>query len=94
MINNKLSVTPALLWLMMSVSFLLSACDGNSQLEENIANEILIIGVAVVVYPGDTLIKDEDNTVVKITHELDNDVKKVELISGSAHLVRGSYAIN
>ena len=36
---------------------------------------------------GDTLVKDDDNTSVKIYHDV-NGIKKVCLVSGSAHILR------
>jgi len=36
---------------------------------------------------GDTIVKDEDNTTISTYHDTDG-VKKICLVSGSAHIVR------
>ena len=45
------------------------------------------IDAYITLLSGDTIVKDEDNTTISTFHDIDG-VKKVCLVSGSAHIVR------
>ena len=90
--NSRLFPQHIGLCCLMLMTLFFTACEGN--FDEIILEQPLEIGVALEVNQGDKLIQDSADTVIRITHELDNDVKKIELLSGSAHLLRGSYELN
>ena len=82
-----------LLLLSIILTLLLSACGSGSSASFEQVNETiqLEIGVAQEVSTGDKLIEEEDNTTIKVVHELNNDIKSVTLLTGSAKLIRGNY---
>mgnify|MGYP005866646493 CR=1 FL=1 len=53
----------------------------------------LYAGEKSQVLPGDVLEPDGADTRIKVEHILDDDTKYVTILSGSATLLRGSYAL-
>ena len=56
---------------------------------DNSSNTITVTSCEnyIIINDGDSLVKDTTDTVVKIIHD-SNNVKKVCVVSGSAHIVR------
>lgn len=79
----------------------LSACGGeDGSFKGEGSTTISLVGITCVTTPtatdidgyetlesGDTIIKDDDNTSISIYHDVDG-LKKVCLVSGSAHILR------
>jgi len=53
----------------------------------------LNIGESSQVLPGDILEPNSASTRIEVEHILDDDTKYVTILSGSATLLRGSYAV-
>ena len=53
----------------------------------------VMIGEEIVVNSGDKLITQEDTTI-RVIHEVDSTYKRVTLLSGTATLIRGDYVVN
>jgi ABC-type methionine transport system permease subunit len=82
-------------------ALLLSACGGGGGGDASFSNGTTIVQVdvnctgatvaAIATYislnSGDTVVKNDNNTSIKIYHDV-NGTKKVCLVSGSAHIVR------
>lgn len=84
----------------VSIALFLSACGGEDASFKEESTTISLVGIDCVTTPtatdidgyetlesGDTIIKDDDNTTISIYHDVDG-VKKVCLVSGSAHILR------
>ena len=69
-------------------------CSGNdgALFEGDSKTVSLNIGEEMLVSEGDKLQAGED-TVINVIHEVDNPIKKVTLLSGTAELIRGDYEI-
>ena len=62
-------------------------CEGKISQDATSQDDGMIIGEVYTVYPGDTLIND-DGGQIEIIHTASDNVKRIRLLSGSAHLVR------
>ncbi|MEA3352923.1 MAG: hypothetical protein U9Q33_03770 [Campylobacterota bacterium] len=84
-LNSKNIFIPAV------TALFLSACGGGSESSFKNAQTIqdLELDIPVRVYEGDTLTKNDENTTINVSHEIENDIKIVTLLSGSATLLRG-----
>lgn len=51
-------------------------------------------GVTYQVYSGNQVVPVNSSTVISVSHVLNDSTKYVTLLSGSATLLRGSYATN
>ena len=77
----------------LTTALFLSACGGESSAAFEQTQETITLqkGIAQEVNKGDKLIKEDDDTTIKVVHELGNDIKSVTLLIGSARLIRGNY---
>lgn len=53
----------------------------------------LSVGGRSEVLQGDILEPDSTDTIIEVEHIIDNDAKYVTIVSGSATLLRGAYAV-
>lgn len=82
------------LFIALLMVFFLNACGGgdSASFYTNDNNRIEIgdsIATATLIYEGDLIVKDDNNTVIGIVYD-SNGNKKIYLISGSAHIVRNN----
>ena len=78
--------------LMITAMIMFIGCGDASFQEQN--NEIqVVIGEEMIVNSGDKLII-QDDTVIRVVHEVDSTFKRVTLLSGTAILIRGDYVVN
>ena len=78
--------------LMITAMIIFIGCGDASFQEQN--NEIqVVIGEEMIVNSGDKLIT-QDDTVIRVVHEVDSTFKRVTLLSGTAILIRGDYLVN
>jgi len=76
---------------LVCASFLFTACGGGSSDSSSTTdNETIkmVPEVSYTVYPGDQLIKNEPQTIVKITHTDGTEESTVELVAGDATIIR------
>jgi hypothetical protein len=64
--------------------FFLTNCGGGSGSGNRPSSVTLYEGQIETVYPGDKLVKNEPDTIVRIRHTAGEDTSTVELLSGSA----------
>lgn len=62
---------------------------------DSAADAVIVMGVgdSTQVLKGDILEPNNGSTQIQVNHTLDNDTKIVTILSGSATLLRGSYAV-
>ena len=78
--------------LMITAMIVFIGCGDASFQEQN--NEIeVMIGEEIIVNSGDKLIT-QDDTTIRVVHEVDSTYKRVTLLSGTATLIRGDYVVN
>ena len=76
--------------LIVLIALLFSACgnEGNGEFDTGSAQIIISnCETYTTVQDGDLLVKDDDNTSIKIIHNID-DTKEVCVLTGSAHFIR------
>ena len=78
----------------LCVAIGLIGCGGDAKFETQNNARSLTIGETVIVYTGDKVIPENEETVIDVEHTLNDNTKSVTLISGSASLLRGDYAIS
>lgn len=72
------------------ITLLFSACGNEGDGKFDTGNSKIIISnceTYTTVQAGDLLVKDDDNTSIKIIHNID-DSKEVCVLTGSAHFIR------
>lgn len=83
-------------FLLSSLLILLGGCgdSSNGTVLGTGAGDVVVmnVGTEYTVGSGDKLVSD-DNATISVVHTLDEEIKKVTLINGTATLLRGSYAL-
>ena len=85
MMKNKYLIPAVII-----VALLLSACSGDGQGSFDTGEEKIVITSCedyIITQTNDLLVKDDDNTTIKVIHDV-NGTKKVCVLSGSAHIIR------
>lgn len=78
-----------ILFVTITAIFLFSAC-GDGKGDFDTGDQKITIAeceIYTAVQENDLLVKDEDNTTVKVIHDANN-TKKICVLKGSAHIVR------
>ena len=75
---------------LIALVLFLSACGSDGDGKFDTGEEKITVNICetyVILQTNDLLVKDEDNTEVKIIHD-SNNIKQVCVVSGSAHIIR------
>jgi hypothetical protein len=75
------------IWITLTTLFL-TGCGGGGGGESAGETVAMEPGRIYTVYPGDRLIKNSEDTVVKIVHTQGQETSSVELIEGQASIIR------
>lgn len=78
----------------IAMSFIACSDQSSGSFEKTQASIELQADEPVAVYTGDTLVKNEEDTTIKIRHEATQNTKTVTLLTGSATLLRGDYELS
>ena len=73
--------------LMVLALLIFGGCEEKSK-EETQSVTSMQQDILYIVYPGDTIKRTGGNLEINVTHTLSDDIKYVELISGSGDLIR------
>jgi len=76
---------------------ILTGCsDSSSHTDQNNTQDTittLFAGESAMVYEGDKLLPESTDTYIRVVHNIDDNTKTVNILSGSATLLRGEYIL-
>ena len=72
--------------------FVACSSSGGSSSSVETVKETVLTGQDIIVYPGDTVIPNDETTDIIINHDF-NDTKTVSVLNGSITLIRGDYVV-
>jgi len=78
------------------VILFITACGGGGSGEESSNNESIILeqNSSIVVRSGDSLNPLTEDTLIEVTHTINDETKEVKILQGSAEFIKGNSEIS